>query len=535
MNKRKMLIAAAALVLVGVIVAAFVIFWGDPGKPTHMILNKDRSYGGSLNEELYGKGVPKNGQYDVEDSAYYTVNNDYYNMPSTEERIILPYFASYQQTMQDSSGLACMVMALNYMGKKYTELDLLEQYEAINGETVYGKGTTETGLMKLFNSLGLDATISDQDPDYRAFSEDTVAQFFMDSLKAGKLILVRYTSPVGYEWKVVIGYDTLGNIKNTQTEQEMERFGDDVIIFAEPHDGYDHRQDGYATERAKDFFAWWCKMESTGVVSERQSFLIVDPGKEIAFDIQPVDETPKQTVYENHLPKNPDGSFGGTRDKDLYGSIISGRGWWDHLESNYYKVNDFYNMGSEGTRILLPNYTVLQQTMSSSCGVCAVNSVLSYYGAEDDPYEMEESYVKLYEALNNLVIKGSGSSPRYHKVTLENMGYTCTPFGSKPGEEPDFASYEDYISFIRENLLADMPVVVSTYLGSGHFLTVIGLDDMGTDYIYDDVVITADSCDYWDGHQDGYNVFSAYKFYAQHTNSVRSTRFAGLTIDKPAA
>jgi len=248
-----------------------------------------------------------------------------------------------------------------------------------------------------------------------------------------------------------------------------------------------------------------------------------------------VDETPKQTVYENHLPKNPDGSFGGTRDKDLYGSIISGRGWWDHLESNYYKVNDFYNMGSEGTRILLPNYTVLQQTMSSSCGVCAVNSVLSYYGAEDDPYEMEESYVKLYEALNNLVIKGSGSSPRYHKVTLENMGYTCTPFGSKPGEEPDFASYEDYISFIRENLLADMPVVVSTYLGSGHFLTVIGLDDMGTDYIYDDVVITADSCDYWDGHQDGYNVFSAYKFYAQHTNSVRSTRFAGLTIDKPAA
>ena len=62
-------------------------------------------------------------------------------------------------------------------------------------------------------------------------------------------------------------------------------------------------------------------------------------------------------------------------------------------------------------------------------------------------------------------------------------------------------------------------MVVSTNLGSGHFLTVIGFDDMGTDYIYDDVFITADSCDYWDGYQDGYNVFSAYKVYTQHTNS----------------
>ena len=534
MNKKKLIIAALAVILLAGL-TAFLLFRGDPGKPTHMILNKDRSYGGSASEEMYGKGAPKNGEYDVEDSAYYTVNNDYYNMPSTEERIILPHFASYQQTMQDSSGLACMVMALNYMGKKYSELELLERYEAITGTQVYGKGATETGLMKLFNSLGLDATISDQDPNYRAFSEDTVAQFFMDSLKAGKLILVRYTSPVGYEWKLVIGYDNLGNVKNTQTQQEFNSFGDDVIIFAEPHDGYDHRQDGYATERAKDFFAWWCKMESTGVVSERQSYLIIDPGKEINFDIQPVDETQKQTTYENHLPRNPDGTFGGTRDKAQYGSIVSGRGWWDHLESNYYKVNDFYNMGSEGTRILLSNYTVLQQTMSSSCGVCAVNSVLSYYGAEDDPYEMEENYVKLYEQLNNLVIKGSGSSPKNHRVTLESMGYTCKTFGSKPGQEPDFASYADYMAFIRESLLADKPVVVSTYLGSGHFLTVIGMDDMGTDYIYDDVVITADSCDYWDGHQDGYNVFSAYKFYSQHTNSTRATRFAGLTIDKPAA
>ena len=45
-----------------------------------------------------------------------------------------------------------------------------------------------------------------------------------------------------------------------------------------------------------------------------------------------------------------------------------------------------------------------------------------------------------------------------------------------------------------------------------------------------DVIITADSCDYWDGCQDGYNVTSAYKFYTQHTNSKHTTLQSCLVI-----
>ena len=190
-------------------------------------------------------------------------------------------------------------------------------------------------------------------------------------------------------------------------------------------------------------------------------------------------------------------------------------------------------MGSEGSRILLPGYTVLQQTMSSSCGVCAVNGVLTYYGVEDDPYEMEESYTLLYEELNRKLVRGNGSSVTYHKVTLADMGYNSETFGSPTAADPIFPTLESYMEFMRSNLLSGKPVVLSTYLGSGHFLTVIGVDDMGTDYIYDDVIITADSCDYWDGHQDGYNVFSAYKFYRQHTNSTHSSQFSSMVIEKP--
>lgn len=76
-------------------------------------------------------------------------------------------------------------------------------------------------------------------------------------------------------------------------------------------------------------------------------------------------------------------------------------------------------------------------------------------------------------------------------------------------------------------------MVVSTNLGSGHYLTVIGHNDMGTaEYIYDDVIITADSCDYWDGRQDGYNTYCANKFYRQHTNGSHSLLQCYVVVEK---
>lgn len=498
----------------------------------HLIRNADGSYGGSLSEAKYGKGAPLNGQYNVKNSDYYTVNNDYYNMPSTSERVIIPKFSPYQQTMQDSSGLACLMMILNYMGEdvqnKYTELALLQKYEEVNGTTVYGKGTTEEGLIKLVNALNLGYTATNTCFKFSGTSESTrekdTKDFFINSIKEGKFILVRYQSPVGYGWKVIIGYDNLGNIRNTATKAYTDAFGDDVIIFAEPYDGFDHCQDGYATERAQDFYVWWKDMSTNGTITtdSKWTYVLIDPNLDVTYDYQPVDETVKQTLYDLHLPLNPDGTYGATRNYSLYGSITSGKGWWNHTESNYYKINDFYNMGSKGSRILLKNYTVLQQTMHSSCGICAINSVLKNYGGEEESYyDMELSYLNDYERINAAEgpVKGRGTSTAGNVATLAEWGYTAEYGYAAQGSLPKHSTYEAYSQFIRTNLLEGRPIVVSTYLGSGHYLTVIGFDDMGTDYIYDDVIITADSCDYWDGYQDGYNVFSATKFFRQHTNS----------------
>ena len=136
---------------------------------------------------------------------------------------------------------------------------------------------------------------------------------------------------------------------------------------------------------------------------------------------------------------------------------------------------------------MLPHYTVLQQTMKSSCGLCAVTAVMKYYGAEGTHYDLELTALDIYEK---------------------------------------------YMAFIRANLEEGKPVVVSTNVGGGHFLTVIGIDNMGTDYIYDDVLIIADSNDYWDGYQDGFSAHCAYRFFRHHTNNRHTVLQSIIVLEK---
>ena len=192
-------------------------------------------------------------------------------------------------------------------------------------------------------------------------------------------------------------------------------------------------------------------------------------------------------------------------------------------------------MGTEGSRILLKNYTVLQQTMSSTCGICAANSVLSYYGEKANPYDMELTLLDELEEACNVTVKGRGTTYSELKTVLTKKGYTCKTYSTAIGSTPKNDTYEKYMQFIRDNLSAGRPLVVPTYMGSGHFITIIGYDDMGTEYIYDDVIIVADSDDCWDGYQDGYNVFSAYKFFRQHTNQGYGNLQSFLVIKKKAS
>ena len=587
----------------------------------YLILNADGSYGGSLNDALYGKGAPRNGEYDVDNSDYY-FNGDYYNMSSNKERKIFPKFSPYQQTMQDTSGIACIVMILNYLGydvSKYSELYLLKEYERINETTVYGNGTTPDGLINLVNSLGLklngnDVSANCEDIDTSSYGIGTsnnyanIMPVFRQCILDGKFLVMRYQSPNGYGYKVLIGHDSKQEPYTTSYDltKTIDLPHDDYFIFAEPNDNYDHFQDGYTANRANTVIRWWFNMDYDGYVDDnsRHEYFIIDPNIDVEFSDAEADKgTALQEAYVNmykyavslgadgtdtqlyKFPRNGKDMWKGTRadgttgnlESKKYGSyrlaafgiISTGGGTTDRPDLPYAKITDFYNMGSEGSRILLPNYAVLQQTMESSCGVCAVTSALKYYGKLSDKfinyinttewfdgrgyigsngeyddithYNFERAYTYAYDnngAFDDTVIGGTENA--YHKIVLNELGYTTHCYeskrvsvnGSQRAVNPVFKDYYAFRAFVKYHLGNDRPIIANISPSGGHYVTIIGYDDMGNDYIYDDVIIIADSTDYWDGYQDGYCVYSANQFYRQFTNSANAEMFSTMVIYK---
>ncbi len=478
----------------------------------HFILNEDGSYGGSLNEELYGKGAPKNGEYDIENSQYFTVN-DFYNMKSTNEDYpltLFPNFKPYQQTMANSSAFACLVMALNKAGKdvteNYNELALVEKYEAFKGVSVKDSDIDAKSLKEFVVSI--DGLVSE--PTFYASiekgDEALVSSEFADSLSKGHLIMVRYRSAADYGWKLIIGLDQMGT----------EDYLDDTLIFANPFDVSDHYQDGYSTARLSNFVVWWTDINENFELARTNDMVIINAGYTPNFEREARDTSPKQTHFELLHILNADGSYGGTRDKDKYGSITTKNGSRNVLFSNYYKINDYYNMKDEGSRLLLEKYNTYQQTMSASCGICSMMSVLKFYGKKVD----ESWEVKLcedYEEVAKEPVYPSGTENTFNAEVLAKYGLKAVASKTKKGDETTtFPTYESYRDFIKSNLEKDRPIMISIRNRGGHWVTIIGIDDMGTDNIYDDVIITSDSSDYWDHYQDGYATYSATGLYRNH-------------------
>ena len=486
----------------------------------HLILNNDGSYGGTLNSSRYGKGAPLNGEYDVKDSIYYSIN-DYYNMLSTKERLIYPNFKGYQQTMKDSSGLACAVAMLNYFGEDisvYSELELLKRYEELNNSVVYQNGTTPEGLRKLFNNLGYGAQINNYEIKGSSRQEYVGAfkEWVLSNLSNGLMALVRYQDNMDNRWRLIIGYDTMGTDEwNT----------DDIVIFMDPYDGFDHYQDGYSIEAAGRFERWWKSVELSGVVSSQLECVVVTPKEQIK--IETVESDPNEIIPSNipeiHLILNKDGSYGGTTDSVKYGDGTPLNGKYDHTNRNYWVFNDYYNLGNTDTRYLLTNYRAMQQTMASSCGICSTLSALNYYGEDVIDLYNEIWLVNKYEELTGKTVKGSGVGGSGLEDVIESIGYAATYDSFARDSYKDefdlcFGSYDVFTNFITMNLSKGTPMPISWRPHGGHWEVIIGYDNMGTDYIYDDVIILADSGDSWDHYQDGYNTLPATLFFRQWYN-----------------
>ena len=492
------------------------------GNGKYLLADENGNYGGTLNRGKYGDGAPLNGMYDDNSQQYYN-RNDFYNMQSTKmadgtiERTIYTGFAPYQQTMANSGAMAGMVAVLNYWGEAVTtstELELVEKYEQINATSVVDAQPTAQGLVNLWNALEYQTelqkvTITGSNRNDKINSFRVVIEPLLD---AGKMVFLRHQDSTDSHWKVVVGYDNMGTLDWNY---------DDIIIFADPNDCWDHYQDGYAFSGGGRFAQWFMTVSEAGKQSNAGEMVVVTPKTPVTINRILGSEDPTQVaqfVPENHIIRNwgqaPDleeGSYGGTMNESLYGGGAQKNGKRDHLDRSYYKYVDCYNLTSNDNRLVLTGYRGFTQTHKSSCGPCALFSITTYYGYDRNVFH-EEAIVKKYQEVTGVKIAGKGSSGPNIKLTLEAWGFTNVEAGltsTSNWQERPFPTYEAFIAFVKGHLAKGNPIAISWRPCGGHWETIFGYDDMGTDFIYDDVILLADSGDTWDHYQDGYNVHAA--------------------------
>lgn len=196
--------------------------------------------------EKYGDSPEKDGASsfggitDHNRSRYY-VANDFYNMKSDGTLHLLEHFETYQQTREYTCGAACALMVLNWYGKKkYHEIAVSQLVESHAT-----RGSSVENIADFFDLIGWNVDFhAKTDKKFETIEE--VEKFFVDTIDSGTPIMIDWVDWAGH-WQVLIGIDTCGS----------ESAYDDVLIFADPYDVTDHKQDGYYTFPLGRFLGMW--------------------------------------------------------------------------------------------------------------------------------------------------------------------------------------------------------------------------------------------------------------------------------------
>lgn len=153
----------------------------------------------------------------------------------------------------------------------------------------------------------------------------------------------------------------------------------------------------------------------------------------------------------------------------------------------YYTGIDFDSLKPDSHLAVIPLKSYRQQVSNYTCGPVSAMTVLSYYNLSVPDTDAEEA--RIAREMNT---SKNGTTPVAIAGWFMQQGWNAT-WGTN-------GTYE----MLRTNLDAGIPTMVEWINWGGHWVVVVGYDTRGTDdYIWDDVIIFADSVDCADDRVDG--------------------------------
>ncbi|MDD4137420.1 MAG: C39 family peptidase [Methanoregula sp.] len=184
-------------------------------------------------------------------------------------------------------------------------------------------------------------------------------------------------------------------------------------------------------------------------------------------------------------------------------------------EPRYYTGINFDTLKSNDHLTVIPLKSYRQQVTNYSCGAVAAMTVMSYYGKPANNTDAEE--ILIAHEMNRNVTDRTGINPEQLSSWFSRNGWNAT-WGTGGSRQ-----------MLLDNLKAGVPTVIEWIDWGGHWVVVVGYDTRGTENIWDDVIIVADSVDCHDDREDGityanYGEFDAMWFDAHYFPDNMSNR-----------
>ena len=479
-----------------------------------------------------------------DDTEVYWNHNNWFKQKSGDGLILLE---NYKTNMQ-STWWACVMSSaetvLEWYGQRgdLNELDLAALRTKDTSKRI-ARGSSLKEQINMFNrlsELGLTCewTLeSSFDDEYALYDPD----FIKGHLQQGHPILLIWNSWGGHG-TTIIGYDDM----NTET------VSDDVLIIEDPYDTTDQLNDGYDIEPyervayglsnlgedeiqgvrylvayPKDEAVWDGYTPSTdGTVADRpansyEGFTDLNTVR-LNSKLLPQIQADLQEYYLKDAAEDADIWDWVMYDENakVGGPLAYDLNEWDanYNKSPYYMFHDYYaGENPTGTLQILKNYKTILQSTEWACGCTAANMVIEHFGKnEAEPYltDMKLSTMRQEGKAGATFVSGLEEVFAGLNETSEDKWNVFTNYDTIYDEDdevhylksnPDYGMEWNLVPYLIEH---NIPIMVGWDEWGGHWQTIIGYDNMGTDPTEDDVLILADSYDTTDHYWDGYVVES---------------------------
>jgi len=166
----------------------------------------------------------------------------------------------------------------------------------------------------------------------------------------------------------------------------------------------------------------------------------------------------------------------------------------------YYTGVDVSSLKSDDNLTIIPLKSIRQQVTNYSCGAVAAMTVMSYYDLPVSNTDADE--VRIAREIYPGVSEKTGLNLEQIAAWLKKQGMNAT-WGTGGTRV-----------MLLNNLKNGIPTMVEWMDWGGHWVVVTGYDTRGTETVWDDVIIFADSVDCHDDRADGVTSFNYGRFDA---------------------